>query len=81
MNFIQNLSGLILIAVLQNPLDNSAAIGMGRQLVDLTGKRVDNEIEMLWWNTLDHFLHDVVTILIFYALKNYKKKKLAGLLP
>lgn len=67
-DFIKNLCGLITITVLKNSLNYATAIRVSRQLVYLALERVNNEIEMLGWDALYHFLHNMISILIFHAL-------------
>ena len=45
---------------------------MRAQLVDLASESVNDEIEMLGGNTFDHFLYNVIAVLIFDALKDVK---------
>jgi hypothetical protein len=57
-------------AVLQYSLNYPAAIRMSSKNVDLASESLDDELDMFRGNSLDGFLHDVVAILIFDALKD-----------
>lgn len=56
-------------AVFQNPLDNTATIGMSCKNMNLASERLDDELNMLCWNTLDGLLNHVVAILVFDTLQ------------
>lgn len=57
-------------AIFQYPLNNSAAIRMSGENVNLTSKGLDDKLDMLSGNTLDGFLHNMVAILVFDTFEN-----------
>jgi hypothetical protein len=62
------------LAVLQNPLNDSASIRVGSENVDLTSESFDDELNVLSWNSLDGFLHNMVAILILDTLEDVSLK-------
>jgi hypothetical protein len=59
-------------AVLQDPLNYTAAIGMGRQGVDLTSEGVNDETDVFGRHSFDGLLDDMIAILILYALEDIR---------
>ena len=75
---LQDWRGLVARAVLQDPLDDPAAVGMGGEVVDLTSEGVNNELEPGGFHRLDTFLNHVVSVLVFHTLENIAVQFLAG---
>ncbi len=50
---------------LKQPLNDSTAICVSREMVDLANESVDNKLNMLGRNALDCSLDDMVAILVF----------------
>lgn len=59
-----------LLTMLEHALDDTAAVGMGGQTVDLACKGIDDELDVLLRDAFDGFLDDVIAILILDALEN-----------
>ena len=68
--FLEDGSLCLALAVLKHPLDDSTAIRMGRQAMNLTSEGIDDELDMLRWNSLDGFLNYVVAILVLDAFQD-----------
>lgn len=68
--FFQNCRLVLGFAVLQDSLNHTTAIGMGRQGVDLSSKGIDDEPDVFGRYSLDGFLDDMIAILIFDALED-----------
>lgn len=47
---------------------------MGSENVDLTSESFDDELNVLSWNSLDGFLHNMVAILILDTLEDVSLK-------
>lgn len=50
--------------LLQDPLDDTAAVGMVRECTNLTAERFEDESDMLVWHTFDGLLDDMIPVLI-----------------
>jgi hypothetical protein len=74
MQLFENIGLVVRFAIFKNPLDDSAAVWMACQDMDLASKGFDDKLDMFSWNTLDSFLNNVVSILIFHALENISLK-------
>lgn len=61
-------------AVFQDSLDDTATIGMSGKNVNLAPECLDDELNVLCWNTLDGFLNHVVAILIFDTFQDICSK-------
>lgn len=61
-------SGLLLVAVFQNPLDNSASVWVSCEGVHLSGEGIHDELDEMRWYFLDALLDDVVAVLVLDAL-------------
>jgi len=59
-------------AVFQYPLNDTAAIGMGSENVDLASEGLDDELNMFSRNSFDGFLDDVVSVLILDTLEDVR---------
>ena len=57
-------------AIFQYPLDDSAAVRMSGENMNLTSESFDDKLNMLSGDTLDGFLHNMVAILIFDTFEN-----------
>lgn len=64
MQLSQDRLAVVLLAVFQHPLDDSAAIRMGSKSVHLSFEGVDDELHIVRRNPLDGLLDHVVAILI-----------------
>ena len=73
---LQDGSGLLGGAVLEDALDHPTAVRMGREVVHLTLERVYDELQSTWLHSLDALLHNVVPVLVLDALKNIAVKLL-----
>ena len=71
---LEDASLVLGLAVLQNPLNDSASIRVGSENVDLTSESLDDELDVLSWNSLDGFLHNVVSVLILDTFKDVSLK-------
>lgn len=54
----------------EHALYDTATVRMSSQTLNLSSKGVDDELDVLCRYTLDSFLNDVITVLIFDALEN-----------
>lgn len=54
----------MLITMLQHPLNDSAAILVLRKMQDLSLDFIDDELDMLSWDSFNSFLYDVVSVLV-----------------
>ena len=68
--FLQDRRSGGLFAVFEHTLDDTAAIRMSSQALDLSSKGVDDELDVLGGYTFDSFLNDMISILIFDALED-----------
>ena len=75
---LQDGVGLVARAVLQDPLDDPAAVGMGGEVVHLPAEGVNDELEPGGLHGLDTFLHHVVPVLVLHALENISVQFLSG---
>ena len=75
---LQDWRGLVARAVLQDPLDDPAAVGVGGQVVHLASEGVNDELESAGLYSLDTLLDHVVTILVFDTLQHVPVKFLRG---
>jgi hypothetical protein len=57
-------------AVLQYPLNNSTPVRMRGENVHLALEGFDDELNVLSWDPLNSFLHNVIAILILNTLQN-----------
>ena len=73
---LQDGSGLLGGAVLEDALDHPTAVRMGREVVHLALERVYDELQPTWLHSLDALLHNVVPVLVLDALKNIAVKLL-----
>ena len=60
----------MLLAILQHALYDPAAILVGRQLLNVAGERVDDELDVFGRNPLESFLNHMVSILILDAFED-----------
>jgi hypothetical protein len=67
---LENSDLIMRFAVLQNALDNTAAIRMSGKDMNLASEGVNNELDMLSWNAFNSLLHYVVSVLVLHALEN-----------
>lgn len=58
------------LAILQNPLNNAAAIGVSGKNVNLTPESINDELDVLGWHTFDGFLNDMVAVLVLHTFEN-----------
>lgn len=72
--FFEDSSLIMWFAVFQNPLDNTATVRMGGKNVNLASECLDDELNMLCWDTLDGFLNHMVTVLVLDTLQNIGSK-------
>lgn len=70
MKLSQNGFTVHLFAVLQHSLDDTAAIGVCSEAVNLAPEGVDDELDILRGHTLDSLLNDMVAILVSHALED-----------
>ena len=75
---LQDWRGLVARAVLQDPLDDPAAVWVGGQVVHLPSEGVNDELESAGLYSLDTLLDHVVTILVFDTLQHVPVKFLRG---
>ena len=75
---LQDGVGLVARAVLQDPLDDPAAVWMCGEVVHLTSEGVNDELEPGGLHRLDTFLNHVVSVLVFHTLENIAVQFLAG---
>jgi hypothetical protein len=68
--FFEDRGLVVWFAVLQYPLNDPAAIRMGSKDVNLASECFDNKLNVLSWHSLDRFLNNMVSILIFHALQD-----------
>ena len=64
MYFLKYSPASVLLAVLQHALYNPAAILVGRQLLNVTGERVDDKLYVFRRNSLESLLDHMISILI-----------------
>lgn len=76
MQLSQDRLAVLLLAVFQHPLDDSAAIWMGGKSVHLAFEGVDDELHILRRNPLDGLLDHMVAILISDTLQDMALKLL-----
>lgn len=67
---LQDTLSLFRGAMLENTLYHSATVGMSAQGINLAGESSDYELQCPWFDALDAFLHNVISILIFNAFQN-----------
>ena len=70
MKFLEDGANLLRHAVLQNALDDTAAIWMRRKSVDLTAEGINNKVQALRRHAFYAFLYDMIAILVFNALEH-----------
>jgi hypothetical protein len=70
MQLLQDCGLIMGFAVFQNSLNNSTAVGVRGENVHLSFEGFDDELNVLSWDTLNGFLHNVIAILIFNTLQN-----------
>ena len=75
---LQDGRGLVPGAVLQDPLDDPAAVGVGGEVVDLPSEGVNDELEPGGLHRLDALLDHVVAVLVLHALQNVPVQFLPG---
>jgi hypothetical protein len=68
--FLENSSLIVWFAVLQDPLNNPAAVRMSSKDVDLAPEGIDDELYVFSRYTLDSLLNNMVSILILDTLEN-----------
>lgn len=66
----ENASLVMRFAVFQYSLNDSAAIWMGGQNMNLSSESFDDELNMLGWNSLNGLLHYVIAVLVLDTLEN-----------
>ena len=71
---LQDRGGLLPRAVLQDPLDDPAAVGVGGQVVHLAAEGINDELESAGLHGLDTLLDDVVAILVLHTLQHVPVK-------
>lgn len=70
MDFLKHCRAGVLLAILQHALYDSTAVLVGRQFLNVTGKRVDDELDMFSRYPLKSLLNHVVPILILDTFEN-----------
>ena len=59
-----------LFAVLEHTLYDTTAIGVSSQALDLSGKGMDDKLDVLCWYPLDGLLNDMVAVLVLDTLQD-----------
>lgn len=72
MQFLEDSFLIARLTVLQNTLDHSASIRVSCENVNLTPKCFNDKLNMFSGNTLNSFLNNVITVLIFDALEDVR---------
>ena len=68
--FLKYRPASVLLAILQHALNNPAAILVGRQLLNVTGERIDDKLDVFRRDSLESLLDHMISILILDAFEN-----------